>query len=224
MQLFEAMRTTFAAREYTGEDIPDEVLYEVLDNARFAPNGGNRQGARIVVVRDQATKDTLARLAEPAAKRYICQLNAGEGPWNSVIPTTVSDHAIAETLVPRLMIEALRSASVVLVVLLDLRVIASTDQLLERVGVVSGASVYPLVANVLLGLRQAGFGGTITTLAAASEQEVQALVGAPAHFAVAACVPVGRPVKQLTRLKRRAVKEFVTRERFDGAVFDLGRR
>ena len=60
MLLFEAMRTTFSAREYTGEDVPDSILHEVLDNARFAPSGGNRQGARVVIVRDPKTKNALA--------------------------------------------------------------------------------------------------------------------------------------------------------------------
>ena len=59
----ELMRTTFAAREFTGEPIPDRVLYEILDHARFAPSGGNRQGGRVIVVRDSATKDAIARLA-----------------------------------------------------------------------------------------------------------------------------------------------------------------
>jgi hypothetical protein len=34
--------------------------------------------------------------------------------------------------------------------------------------------------------------------------------------AVAAVMPLGRPVKQLTRLKRKAVEEFATLERWGG--------
>ena len=56
MELYDVMRTTFAAREYTGEDIPEEVLYEILDNARFAPSGGNRQGNQFIIIRDQKTR------------------------------------------------------------------------------------------------------------------------------------------------------------------------
>ena len=53
MDLNESMRTTFAARQYTGEPLPDEVLHEILEHARFTPGGGNRQGNRVIVVRDQ---------------------------------------------------------------------------------------------------------------------------------------------------------------------------
>ena len=69
MELNEVMRTTFSARDYTGEELPDDLIYDLIENARFAPSGGNRQGNRVIVVRNQATRDGLSKLAEPAAKR-----------------------------------------------------------------------------------------------------------------------------------------------------------
>lgn len=219
MELFDVMRTTFAAREYTGEPLPDAVLREILDNARFAPSGGNRQGNRVIVVRDPATRDQLAKLSEPAAKRYIAQVKLGESPWNTIVPSKVTDAVVEQTPAPAMLTEPFRNASVVLVFVVDLKVVASSDQYLDRIGVISGASIYPFVWNVLLGARQAGFGGTITTLAVAQEPRLQALLGIPADHAVCAVVPLGKPVKQLTKLKRRPVSEIATRERFDGTPF-----
>ena len=219
MELNDAMRTTFAARAYTGEALPDAVLYDILDTARFAPSGGNRQGNRVIVVREQATKDRLADLAAPAAKRYIAQIQAGESPWNSAVPTAVTDAAIAATPPVPMLTEPTRKAAVVLVFAVDLKVVASTDQYLDRVGLISGASIYPFVWNVLLAARQAGFGGTITTLAVAQEPQIKALLNIPEHFAVAAVMPLGKPVKQLTRLKRRPVEQIAVRDRFDGPAF-----
>ncbi|MDO9457014.1 nitroreductase family protein [Nocardioides sp.] len=103
-----------------------------------------------------------------------------------------------------------------LVFFVDLSVVASMDQDLDRVGVISGGSVYPLVWNVLLAARNEGLGGTITTMAAVEEPAVKALFGVPDTFAVAAVVPLGTPVKVLTKLKRQPIEEFVTRERYDG--------
>ena len=136
MDLYEAMRTTFAAREFTGDPLPDDVLYRILDNARFAPSGGNRQGARVVVVRAQETRRELARLVLPGARRYIAQRTAGENPWNSITPCGVDAQTIARTEVPRSMTQPLLDAAVVLVVCVDLRVVASVDKELPRVGVV----------------------------------------------------------------------------------------
>lgn len=222
MELYDVMRTTFAAREYTGEPISDETLFDILDNARFAPSGGNRQGNRVIVVRDAATRQALAGLAVPAAKRYAAQVAAGENPWNSIVPSQVTDEVIEATQPSLAMVETFGTASVVLVFLVDLKVVASMDQYLDRVGVISGASIYPFVWNVLLAARQAGYGGTITTQAVAEEPRAQALLGIPADFAVAAIVPMGKPVKQLTKLRRLPVAEIASRERFDGEPFELG--
>jgi len=90
------------------------------------------------------------------------------------------------------------------------------DQDLERVGIVSGASIYPFAWNVLMAARHEGFGGTMTTLATAQEPKIQALLGIPRHVAVCAVMPLGRPVRELTKLKRKSVAEFTMRERWGG--------
>ena len=70
MELYDVMRTTFSAREFTDAPVPDETLYTILDNARFASSGGNRQGWHVVIVRQRQTREALAALGEPAARRY----------------------------------------------------------------------------------------------------------------------------------------------------------
>src|SRR5207302_80872 len=124
MDLDEAMRTTFSAREFTADPLPDTTLAEILEHARFAPSGGNRQGWKVIVVREKATREALAKLTEPAAKRYVAPQKNGDNPWNTI--------------------------------------------------------------------------------------------GLPSHVAVAAVMPLGRPVKQLTKLKRKPVSEFAMRERWGG--------
>ena len=219
MEVSEVMRTTFAARDYTGEPLPDAVLFDILDMARFAPSGGNRQGVRVVVVRDAAMRGRLAALARPAATRYTAQAAAGEVPWNPLAPTRVAPAEIAATEPRPSLVEPFVTASVVLVFALDLGAVAATDQDLDRIGVIAGASVYPLVWNVLLAAREAGFGGTISTMAVAMEPEVRDLLGVPADHAICALMPLGKPIRQLKRLRRRAVAAFATRERFDGEPF-----
>jgi nitroreductase len=217
MELYEAMRTTFSAREFTDDPVPDDALFRILDQARFAPSGGNRQGWRVIVVRDRATKEALAGLSAPAAKRYIAQIQAGESPWNTVDPTRVDAATIERTPAPGRLTEPHVKAPVVLVICVDLKVVASTDSQLTRVGVISGASIYPFAWNILLAARQEGFAGTITTLAVAQEPRIKEFLGIPSHFAVAATMPIGRPVKRLTKLRRKPVGEFAMRERWGGA-------
>jgi nitroreductase len=219
MELHEVMRSTPAVREYTDDPLPDDVLARILDNARFAPSGGNRQGVRVIVLRDKDTRSALADLGVPAARRYAAQLANGESPWNPLHPPGVDASTIDATEAPAQVLASLRQAPVVLVVCLDLGVVAATDQDLDRIGVVPGASVYPFVWNVLLAARNEGYGGVLTTMIVAAEPRVKDLLGVPEPYVIAAVVPLGKPARQVTKLRRRPVPEFATRERFDGAPF-----
>lgn len=219
MDLYDVMRTTPAVREFTGDPLSDETLRRILDHARFAPSGGNRQGTRVIVVRDQETRERLAELNEPAVRRYVAQIKAGQSPWNPLEPPAATDEEIAATDVPDAFTKPVLTAAAVLVVVVDLGVVAATDQHLDRIGLISGASVYPLVWNVLLAARNEGYGGTITTMAVAQEPAVKELLGLPDQYAVAALVPIGKPAREITKLRRVPVEDFVTRERFDGPPF-----
>jgi nitroreductase len=221
MELYDVMRTTFSAREFTDAPIPDATLHKILDAARFAPSGGNRQGWHVIVVRERATREALAALTVPAAKRYVAQQQAGESPWNAVEPTSVDAATIERTPTLARLTEPFLKAAVVLVVCVDLKVVAATDQYLQRVGVISGASIYPFAWNILLAARHEGFGGTITTLTVAQEPKLQEFFDLPSHVAVCAVMPLGKPVKQLTKLRRKPVPQFATRERWGGAPFTM---
>ena len=213
------MRTTAAVREFTDDPLPDDVLERILDNARFAPSGGNRQGARIIVIRDRATRQALADLIDDG-RPAVCGPAGQRG--KPVEPTTCAGPTaaqIAATEVPSQFTAPLHDAAVVLVACVDLEVVAALDQNLDRIGVISGASVYPLVWNILLAARNEGYGGTLTTMAVAEEPRIRELLGVPESYAVAAVLPLGKPRKQLTKLRRASVAELATRERFDGAPF-----
>ncbi|CAB4760343.1 nitroreductase family protein [Nocardioides ginkgobilobae] len=216
MELSDVLRTTAAVRQFTDEEVDDAQLHRVLDLARFAPSGGNRQGAHVTVVRDRATRERLVELNTPAAKRYAAQVAAGENPWNTVVPSAVTAEQVAATPVPELFVRPVLEAPVVLVVSVDLAVVAATDSGLDRVGIVGGGSVFPLAWNILLAAREEGLGGTFTTMAVAEEAGVKELLGLPDSHAVATVIPLGHPVKQVTRLRRAPVEDFVTLERYDG--------
>ena len=61
-----------------------------------------------------------------------------------------------------------------------------------------------------------GMAGPLTTLAVAQEPKIQELLGLPAHVAVCAVMPLGKPVAQFTRLRRKAVPAFAMHERWGG--------
>jgi nitroreductase len=78
MELNEIMRTNGTCRYYTSEVVSDEVLAPVLDAARWAPTGGNRQPLRLIAVRDVAAKRRLKALYLPIWNSYVKGIEAGE--------------------------------------------------------------------------------------------------------------------------------------------------
>src|SRR5438093_575094 len=76
MELYEAMRCTPATRRFRSEPIPREVLRQVLDAARFAPSGGNRQGWRVIAVEDEDTRRSLRDLYLPHWREYMQRTGA----------------------------------------------------------------------------------------------------------------------------------------------------
>lgn len=222
MDLYDVMRTTFAARDFTPEPVPDDVLARILDNARFAPSGGNRQGWHVIVVRDPAKRAALGPLIEPTFRRYLAEVAAGANPWNTVAPANLDQSAVDAVTIPEGFIERLVHAPTLLLVTVDLAVVAAMDQHLPRIGVVPGASIYPFVWSILLAARNEGFGGTLTTFLSAEEAQVKPLFAIPESHAVAAMLPLGRPIKQLTRLRRKPVSAFATIDAFPGPEFRSG--
>ncbi len=81
MELREVMTTTPATREFSDEPLPDSILYAILDQARFAPNGGNRQAWHVIVVRDAARKQRIAELWELAQREDHAFYAAGLVPF-----------------------------------------------------------------------------------------------------------------------------------------------
>jgi nitroreductase len=220
MDLVEALRSTGAARDFHPDPISDDVLRRLLDTARFAPNGGNRQAWRVVVVKDPATRTRLRDLYATGWRQYLAMGAAGLTPWAPVTDRDAEARAVAGPLPDDVGPFAghFDEVPVMLVVLADLRRLAAVDRDLPRYTLVGGASIYPFVWSVLLAARSEGLGGVITTMLVKEEAAVQELLGVPAgDFAVAAVVALGRPVHQPRRLKREPVDAFTTVDRFDGA-------
>jgi nitroreductase len=65
MDLYEVMRCAPTTRRFTTAPVPAQLLRRVLENARFAPSGGNRQAWRVVAVRDADTRRKLGELYLP---------------------------------------------------------------------------------------------------------------------------------------------------------------
>jgi nitroreductase len=227
MELLEALRTTGSVREFTTEPVPDAVLRRVLDAARFAPSGGNRQGWRVVVVKDADARRRLRDLYLPGWYDYLAMAGAGLTPWAPLTDRASETNALrgapgiatAAAAGPGGFAEHLDTVPVLLGLLADLRALAAVDRGYGRYSFAGGASVYPFAWSLLLAARDEGLGGVITTMAIRREAEVRKLLGAGEELALAAVIALGHPVRRPRRLRRAPVEAFVTVDRVDGDAF-----
>jgi nitroreductase len=217
MELLGTLRSTGSVRAFEDRPVPDAVVDDVLDHARFAPSGGNRQPWRVAVVADQATRLRMQTMMRAVWTEYIEAIEAGRTPFAA--GSTAAQPPAARRSRDNPLINAIPSAPVALVVAANLNDIALMDGDLARTPVTAGASIYPFCWSILLAARAFGLGGVLATFLSRTEAEAGPLLRLPPDHALAATIFLGYPVHQPTRLRRRPVDEFTFREHFAGEPF-----
>jgi len=212
MDLYDAMRCAPTSRRFKPDPVPEEVLLRILDSARFAPSGGNRQGWRVVAVQDSERRAALRELYLPRWRAYLEQTGAAA---ILAAPESFDAAAVRGIRAANDYAERLEQVPLHLVVGVRLEDLAVTDAGLPRQSIVGGASIYPFVQNLLLAARAEGLGAALTTLLVPAEAEVKALLGIPDGIALAAHIGVGHRAEEWPRsLARKPVSEFAFRERW----------
>ena len=110
LTVWETIQARRSIRKYAGDDIPGEMIIQMLEAARLAPSTGNSQPWRFIVVREKSVREELCRLRhgqkfiEEAPVVIICfaDLNrfspeARRNKWKEL-----SEWGIADTLSGRL--------------------------------------------------------------------------------------------------------------------------
>lgn len=208
--LYAFMSTTRSIRRIRETPIPDDVLQRVLQAAIWAPSGGNRQPWRIIAVRDRALKQKLSDIYVEEWSKYIdFNLKKVEGASADIIAAVKKGLSTGTKLA-----ETLADVPVVAMFVHDPKALYVTDEGLGRSPVVGGASLYPAVQNLLLAARAEGLGGVLTTLIAARESDVRAVLGFPEDWGVYAMVPLGYPRGNHGPLTRAPFHEMVKFDRW----------
>ena len=69
MEMSEAIRERRSIRAFCPDDVPDEIISEILDEARWAPSWANAQGWDVYVIKGA----TLARVKSTLAERFAAE-------------------------------------------------------------------------------------------------------------------------------------------------------
>jgi nitroreductase len=67
MPMLKTIKNRRSVRSYSGQAVPDELIEEILDAARWAPSGLNNQPWRFAVIQDKKIKDKLETLTQYSA-------------------------------------------------------------------------------------------------------------------------------------------------------------
>ena len=173
MPIGEAMFSQRATRRLDPDrPITDAQLKILLDAASKAPNGGNVQPARYLVIRDRADIEAFGKLYNEAwwAKRRDAY------GWTSKadIPEG-SQYRLAALLAD----EMVNAPAVILAY--------------SAASGVAAASTFPGVQNLLLAARSLGIGSVLTTLHPEVMDRVNAMYGVPEEMQFHCCIPLGYP-------------------------------
>ena len=199
MDLIEAMRTTNACRYYKPDPVPDDLLLKVLDAARWAPTGSNKQPVTFIAVKDAGKRRALHDLYQPLWDGILPKYTSGEisSGFKAGFIDQVDHFA-----------RHLHEVPVMIVACVAINQITPLDANLGRVSVVGGSSIYPAIQNLILAARNEGLGTTLTTILCLVEPQVKTLLGIPADVATTAMITLGWPARPFPRkLRRKPLRE-----------------
>lgn len=217
MDLEQALRTTASARSFTDRAVGADDVAAICELARFAPSGGNRQPWSVIDVRDHDSRVALRRIAQHTWRRYRAlgsqgKVLGGAGPDGRVPPPEPME--VGDDAFPEPFVDHLEAVPALLAVCVDLTKVAIMDAHGPKASVVGGASIYPFVDRILLAARLQGLAGVVTTFAAADTEAVGTILGLPPHVTLAAVVALGEPTREITRLRRAPVEQFLFTDRW----------
>ncbi len=193
MPLGEAIFTQRSIRRFRPDPIPLADIRLILEAAVRAPNGGNQQLARFLVVNDRVAIRDFGPLYREAwwAKRH----DEGFRHWDELPPRF---HPAAR------LADAMGDAPCIVFAL------ALHDG--------PAHSVMPAVQNLLLAARALGIGSVPTTLHPSVMPRFRAMFGIPDEVGFHFCVPLGYPQGNFGPNVRKPTRETTFLDRWGAAV------
>jgi len=206
MELLDAMQTMNACRYYKPDLVSDDLLAKVLNAARWAATGSNKQPVSLVAVRDAAKRRALHDLYQPIWDAAMQKYSSGE-----------FRHGFAPSFLQHVdhFARHIADIPVHVVVCVEWRELSTIDANLGRTVLTPGSSIFPAVQNLMLAARNEGLGTTLTTLLGLAEPQVKALLDIPEPIATAAVVMLGWPAKPFPKkLKRKPLDSMAFLDRY----------
>jgi nitroreductase len=181
------MFTQRSIRRLRTDSIPMQDIELLIEAAAKAPNGGNRQPGRFLVLTDPNLIREFGALYREA---WWAKRRDEKRPWTSREQIPPEDKG--STAAARLADEIVDAPCIVLAL---------------STGNGQASSVIPAVQNLMLAARALGIGTVPTTLHAQVMERVFALLSIPAEMDFHLCIPLGYPRGSFGPTQRRPTFE-----------------
>ena len=200
--LFDIIGTTRAMRRLKPDPVPDAMIRRILESAICAPNGGNTQRWRFLVIKDTAIKKAVHVWDKNALDEVVGPRYASRAPPPGATKEGYHrQHSAVEYLT-----EHFHEAPV--------WIVACIEHGKDKPNRSSGASIYPAVQNMLLTARALGLGATLTTRHLLYEKESEKALGLPPGVHSYAILPIGWPMGKFGPVGRGTLEQFVYQDRW----------
>ena len=199
--LFEIIETTRAMRRLKPDPVPDELIARILRAGACAPNGGNTQKWRFLVINDRKIKEAVAVWYKKAFDEAIGPRYRSSDPP----PGVTKERYLRQVAAVEYLTDHYAEAPVWIVACLEDGPTPSR---------MAGSSIYPAVQNMVLATRALGLGTTLTTRHMFFEKEADAALGLPEGVHSYAILPIGWPMGKFGPVGRGPLKEIVYQDRW----------
>jgi nitroreductase len=193
--LFAVMSSQRAMRRLKTDPVPDEYIEKLIWAATQAPNGGNVQPWRFLVIRDPGKKKALQAIYAHQWAIYVKQRNSEPPSPDGAAALALQKQFNAG----QYLADHLHEVPAI--------IIPCGFLLAVNTGIASGSSIYPAIQNLMLAARALGLGTVMTTLHRHDEGAVRDLLGIPENAHTAALIPVGWPMGKFGPIRRWPVSE-----------------
>ena len=197
MPIGEAMFTQRSVRKFRPDPIPDEDLRLIVEAAIKAPNGGNHQIGRFLLVTNREKIAVFGRLYHEAwwAKRW--DDHRWKGPQD--VPPEEKSYSAAMGLADT---------------------IGAVPAIVFAFAVPPGwaNSVIPACQNLMLAAHALGIGSIPTTLHPSVMERFHAMFEVPKDVSFHFCIPLGYPAVKYGPSVRKPIAETTYRDRWGSAV------
>jgi nitroreductase len=199
--VFEIIESCRAMRRLKPDPVPDELIAKILRAGSCAPNGGNTQKWRFLVIKDRKIKEAVTVWYKKAFDEIIGPRYRTSAPPPGVTKERyLRQHAAVEYLT-----DHYAEAPVWIVACLE------DGPTPNRM---AGSSIYPAVQNMVLATRALGLGTTLTTRHMLFEKEADKALGLPEGVHSYAILPIGYPMGKFGPVGRGPLAEIVYQDRW----------